>query len=247
MEEISSLSGHWLELVTAIYLIGMILYGHHKGFIRLAVSATALLITLAAVKYAQPHVIEWIKQDTDIYESMKESIAESIGIDRIIEETGEKNDASVKNEKSLIDELPIPKQMKKLLEENNHVDVYKEIGVQYFRDYVAGYLADLILKAAVFVVLFFAVYLILQVIVIWLDLIAKLPVLSGINKMAGAILGGIQAVIFLWVACLVFTMFSRTGIGKSVLAQISTSAWLSWIYDHNLLSNLFLGLIRIGW
>lgn len=244
MEELSSLSGHWLEIVTAIYLIGMVVYGHHKGFIRLAVSASALLITLVTVKYAQPHVVEWIERDTDIYETMKESVAESIGIDKIIEST---EDTSLKNEQSIIDKLPIPGQMKALLEGNNHIEVYKEIGAEYFRDYVGGYLTDLIIKAAVFVVLFFVVYLILQIIVIWLDLIAKLPVLSGINKMAGAILGGIQAMIFLWVACLVFTMLSRTGIGKAVLSQIDTSTWLSWIYDHNLLSYLFLGLIRTVW
>ena len=240
MEDLSRLSGHWLELVTAVYLIGMMIYGHHKGFIRLAVSAAALFITLITVKYAQPYVVDWVKQDTDIYETMKEKMAESIGIDKIIEETGKTEDA-------MIDELPIPGQMKAFLEENNHIEVYKEIGVEYFRDYVGGYLSDLILKAAVFVILFFAVYLILQVVMIWLDLIAKLPILSGINKMAGAILGGIQAMIFIWVACLVFTMFSRTGIGSAILAQIDASPWLSWIYDHNMLSYLVLGIIRTVW
>lgn len=247
MEEISSLSEHWLEIVTAVYLIGMILYGHHKGFIRLTVSAAALMITLITVKYAQPYVMEWIKEDTNIYESVKESMTEGIGIDKIIEETEKNNNGMQKDEKTIIEELPIPEQMKMLLEENNHIEVYKKIGVEYFRDYVGGYLADLILKTTVFVILFFVVYLILRGVIIWLDLIAKLPVLSGINKIAGAILGGVQAMIFFWIACLVFTMLSRTGIGKTVLTQIGMSTWLSWIYDHNMLSYLFLGLIRTVW
>ena len=37
---------NWVEIVVAIYLLGMILYGHYKGFIRLAVSMAALIVTL---------------------------------------------------------------------------------------------------------------------------------------------------------------------------------------------------------
>ena len=147
----------------------------------------------------------------------------------------------------IIETLPIPEQMKQLLVENNNIEVYKMMGVEFFRDYVAGYLADMILKAAVFVVLFFIIYIILQVGVTWLDLIARLPILSGINKMAGALLGAVQAMIFIWILCLVFTVLSGTEIGGMVLAQISASPWLSWIYNHNMLSYLILGLIRSVW
>ena len=247
MEYLSNLSGHWLEIITALYLIGMILYGHHKGFIRLAVSATALLITIFAVKYAQPFVIDWLKYDTDIYETMKESMVENIGIDEILEEMGLGETTRKEDEWMIIEELPIPDQMKDLLVENNNIEVYKMMGVEFFRDYVGGYLADMILKAAVFVVLFLVVYLALQILMVWLDLIAKLPILSGINKIAGAILGGVQAMLFIWIACLILTIFSRTELGSAALSQISASPWLSWIYDHNMLSYLVLGLIRSVW
>ena len=44
---------NWLQILVAIYLLGMILHGHYRGFIRLAVSFTALIITLIIV-----HIIE---------------------------------------------------------------------------------------------------------------------------------------------------------------------------------------------
>ena len=129
----------------------------------------------------------------------------------------------------IIEELPIPEQMKRLLTENNNIEVYKMMGVEFFRDYVGGYLADTILKATVFMVLFLAVFIVLQIVVIWLDLIAKLPILSGINKIAGAVLGGVEALIFIWIVCLILTAFSGTGFGKTALTQIDASIWLSWI------------------
>ena len=44
MEISAELSVRWLEVAVAVYLIGMVLYGHHKGFIRLVVSALAIVI-----------------------------------------------------------------------------------------------------------------------------------------------------------------------------------------------------------
>lgn len=247
MEVMSIVSKHWLEIAVAGYVLSMVLYGHYKGFIRLAVSAAALVITLVTVNYTMPYVTEWLKNDTPVYENMKEKITESIGIDEILSNLEIDEHTEKADEWQIIDELPVPEQMKKLLVENNNIEVYKIMGVEIFRDYVCGYLADMILKAAVFIVLFLIIYILLQILVVGLDLIARLPILSGINKMAGAVLGGVQAMIFIWIGCLIFTMFSGTELGSSVMAQINASTWLSWIYDHNMLSYLILGLIRSVW
>ena len=74
MEISAELSVHWLEIAVAVYLIGMVLYGHYKGFIRLAVSALAIVITLASVHVAMPLVTEWIKNDTAVYGTIKDGI-----------------------------------------------------------------------------------------------------------------------------------------------------------------------------
>lgn len=247
MEIVSKLSGHWMEVITAVYLIGMVLYGHYKGFIRLAVSATALLITLVTVNYTMPYVTDWLKNDTPVYETMKEKMAESVGVDDILDKMGIQGNTQKEDEWMIIDELPVPEQIKRLLVENNNIEVYRMMGVEFFRDYVGGYLADTVLKAAVFILLFLVVFIVLQILVIWLDLIAKLPILSGINKITGAMLGGAEALVFIWIFCLVLTVFSRTGFGSAALEQIDASPWLSWIYDHNILSYLVLGLIRSVW
>lgn len=246
-EIVSKLSGHWLEIVVAVYFFARVLYGHHKGFIRMAVSAAAMLITLVAVNYTMPYVTDWLKQDTPVYEKLQEKIAEKIRIDEILNEMGQGTILPKEDEWQIIEELPVPEQMKRLLAENNNIEVYKIMGVEFFRDYIGGYLADMILKVAVFLVLFLIIYIVLQILVIGLDLIARLPILSGINKIAGAVLGGVQAMFFLWIACLVLTMFSGTELASSILERINASTWLLWIYDHNMLSYLILGLIRSVW
>ena len=247
MEIMAKLSEHWLEVAVAVYLLAMVLHGHYKGFIRLAVSATAMLITLVTVHYIMPYVTDWLKYDTPVYETMKEKMAESVGIDEILDRLGLEGYTQKADEWLIIEELPLPEQMKDLLVENNNIEVYRMMGVEFFRDYVGGYLADTVLKAAIFVILFVLIYLALKVLVIWLDLIAKLPILSGINKIAGAVLGGVQALVFIWILCIVLTVFARTELGEIVFAQVTASPWLSWLYNHNILANLILGLIRSIW
>ena len=45
---------NWLSILAACYLIGMMLYGHYRGFLRLAVSMAALLIALVGVRVMMP-------------------------------------------------------------------------------------------------------------------------------------------------------------------------------------------------
>ena len=65
---------NWLPVLVALYLAGMVLYGHYRGFIRLAVSLTALIITLVIVRLALPYVTDYIQENTTISESVKESV-----------------------------------------------------------------------------------------------------------------------------------------------------------------------------
>ncbi len=246
MEYISTLSGRWLEVITAAYLLGMVLYGHHKGFIRLAVSAFALLITLGAVHFGQPYVTEWLKQDTPVYDSLRASMTDGMDFDRIFDDLGTGDDVEKSDEWLAIERLPIPEQLKTKLADNNKEEVYEQMGVHMFEDYIGGFLADTVLKAAVYIGLFVVVFVLLHVVMTWLDIIAKLPILSGINKLSGSVLGGAEALVFIWIFCIVLTALSGTDLGKSALSQINASPWLSWIYDHNILSYFALGLVRGG-
>ena len=72
---------------------------------------------------------------------------------------------------------------------------------------------------------------------------ARLPILSGVNKLAGAALGGAEGLIFLWLAFLLITAFSTTEWGMNLNRMIESSSWLSFLYDNNLLAKFVMSLI----
>lgn len=133
MEGVSGFSGHWLEILAAVYLVGMVLYGHYRGFIRLCVSALALVISLVTVRVALPYVTEWLKNDTPVYESIRQGMADAVGLDGLLDGvldigagTGG-SDAGI-GERRTIEELKLPEQMKRILIENNNREVYQMLG-----------------------------------------------------------------------------------------------------------------------
>ena len=44
---------NWLQIIVGLYLLGMVLYGHYRGLIRLAVSMLALVVTLVVFTLSQ--------------------------------------------------------------------------------------------------------------------------------------------------------------------------------------------------
>lgn len=232
---------NWLSIVVFVYLIGMVLYGHHKGFIKLAVSMVALAATIILVNIAMPGVTSLLKEKTPIYTAIQGSMEK-------IATAYEGNQGSEELpafQRQAIEQMNLPQQLKQVLIENNNNEVYQMLGVHAFIDYVTSYLANIILNIIGFVAMFIIVYIIIQLAMRWLDLVAKLPVLSGMNQLAGAVLGGLQGLVFLWILCLIVTACSGTEWGMAVIKQIESSTWLSFLYDFNLLSKIVIGAIKV--
>lgn len=231
---------NWVQIVVAIYLLGMILYGHYKGFIRLAVSMAALIVTLVIVHVAMPKAAVFIKENTPVYswiaEQTKTTIESAIGIEDDIQVPAE--------QRQVIEGLSLPKDVKQMLLENNNSRMYEILGVNAFVEYIGNYLANMILNWAGFVIMFLVVYILLRLVMKWLDIMAKLPVLSGMNQIAGAILGGIQGLFFLWLISLLLTACASTFWAAPILRQVEASPWLSFLYHYNLLSKLAVGILR---
>jgi len=221
---------HWLAVGTAVFLAAMILHGHYRGFLRIAVSMTALVLSLIIVRLAMPYRTTFLKQNTAIHHVIKQGVLKVAGAETETEETAQLPAA----QRILIEQLNLPDQMKEALIENNNNEVYRMLGVDRFVDYISAYIANMVLTVLGAFLLFIIVYVALRLLMRWLDLIARIPIISGINQIAGAVLGGIQGFLLLWVFCLIVSACSKTEWSSSVIEQINGSVWLSFLYRNNI-------------
>ena len=140
-------------------------------------------------------------------------------------------DAQIK----IIEDSEIPDFLKDSLLENNNSEIYKEFGVNTFPEYVASYVSNMAINVVSFLVTFLFVSILVKALIVAVDLLSVLPLVHGLNRIAGAVLGLGFSLIIIWVGFLVITLIYTTEIGKTCFEMISENALLTFLYEKNIL------------
>ena len=251
-------------IVIVIFLLFMI-RGYRRGLIKSLASVISLVASLALVSFVTPYVSQFLQEQTPVYTYVMERCQESftVTLDEADEKTEEseteEGDVSLKKgnnndtvgnvagtissqlQKNAIEELPLPSVLKNLLIRNNTEKIYKDLAVNSFNDYVPKFMANLIMNIISFVVTWLIVASFIWLAVMTLDVIANLPIIHGINQMLGLVLGAGQALVIVWIAFLVITVFASTAIGKQLMEMIEKNVLLNQLYN----GNVFLKLLQM--
>lgn len=252
---------NWLLYGTlGILAVGLIV-GYIKGALRIAVSLVAVVVTWILIVAIAPYVTDaamkytpiddWIESRCEalLIMNMTNALAEQTGIEESAEIdlsafsdrlTGV--EISRQEQAQIIENSDVPEIFKEYLQENNNKEIYSLIGAESFADYIAKGLTHLIMQILTAIVLFVVISIILKVIICVLDIIAWLPIIGGINRAAGAVLGLAVALVVIWSLFLIFTLFYTTAAGKEIFTQIEKSTILSFLYKNNIILKIITGL-----
>lgn len=231
---------HWLSIAAGVFLVGTMLYGHYRGLLRQCVSLGALILTIIAVKIATPYVADFIKANPAVRENATDFIIEVSGWEPPAEDAGVLPAA----QRMAIEKMKLPQSVKNVLLENNNSEFYKLLGVDRFEEYISTCLADMLINTVGSVLVFAVSYVAIHLVIRWLDLLSRLPILCGLNQMAGGVVGLAEGFLILWIAGFVLSFFTETPVGQMLEEQINKSIWLSLIYRYNLMNLLLGGLIK---
>lgn len=230
---------HWLPAAAAVFLTGMVLYGHHRGFLKQCISVGALVLTICLVKSVTPAATDFIESDPRIRSWAAEAVLAASGW----QEPGEAEVQTPSVQRTAIEGLKLPEPVKDILIENNNSEFYHILGVDQFTDYVSTCLADMVIHGICSLVIFVLSYILIRILIRWLDLIARLPIICGLNQLAGAFLGLAQGLLLLWIGGIVLKFFSAAPVGQLLEQQINASVWLSLLYQYNPFDFLIHGFI----
>ena len=197
-----------------VFLIAMIAYGYMRGFIKIVLSmvATIATIVLAAVLTIP---FSGVLKNTGIGEGIEASVREIVEQARIVDEDS-------------VMELDFPEAILEPIAQGT-ADAQDTI-----QEYVIDELTDTIIKALTFLILTLIIYIVIRIIIAVLDVFSKLPIINGINKWAGAVIGLVQGLLFIWIASLVMMAFSDKSWAQDVFRQINDNGFLSFIYNNNM-------------
>ena len=132
-----------------------------------------------------------------------------------------------------IQQADIPNVFKSLLTVNNNSEIYQQLGVETFAQYVGSYLAKLIINIVAFLITFVLISIILRAIVFALDIVSSLPGVGIVNRLAGGVIGMVGAMVIVWTLYIIITLMYTTTVGKELFQMIQENQFLTMLYEYN--------------
>ncbi len=218
---------NWLLIAVLAVLAVCAFRGMKVGLIKTVFSVCSTVIVLLLTVWISPQVSQWMQGNENVFGYF------SGQVDQVIDfsEVGE----TISEQMEFINNLPLPGKLKEAIQENNNADTYAQLAVRDFEDYVVNYLTCVIVNAVAFVITFLVLRIAVTILSLALDLVSRLPVIHGINKLAGLAAGLIHGIILVWIAFVLITMFGGSEFGSNTLRLIGESRILEILYDNNLI------------
>lgn len=249
-------------LTTVLALLaGFTIMGYWRGFVRIVLSLVSMVLLLALVSFATPHITDYLKAHTGVYEDLAELCSGKIqqAMEQMLEqnpdhasgqslegqpEQGSGPDGAGQTVEPL-DGFAMPKAwLEQILEKaEDALGQTAEKGGLY--QHAGNYVADWILNGIVFWAVFVLLSIVLRFVIGLLDIVAKLPVINGANRLLGAAVGLIQGLLVVWLLMFLVSLACTSGIGGMIIENISKNAFLSFLYQHNLILYFFHFMFRI--
>lgn len=223
-----------LIIVLAVLITGAV-RGYKKGFLRLAVWFAGLIAVLFIVTKISPYVSDYIIENTSLYDRLRVRI-----ITAYEQENAKDTPALTEGagEDETIDSFGFPDLISNSLKTNNKSDIYDKLAVSLFKDYIAGYLSALSIKAGTFVGLFVVLALAELVLILAIKILEKIPVLRTFNRLLGMATGITLSLVFVWIFFIAVMMFFGHSFGGWVFAQVKASRILTYLFNNNILFDL---------
>lgn len=228
---------NWMLIIVIATLVFYSLRGRRKGFIKTVFTIFSTIISILLTMWLVPYVSKVVQSNDDIVNYVSENISSKLISDNV------ENNRS--DEIKYIEKLPLPSIIKSRLIENNTNDVYDALLTNNFQGYINRMITLLILNFFVFLILCFIIKIGLYIISNVLNLISYLPIINGLNRIAGTLVGFLHGIIIVWIGFIVVTVFSSSTLASNLFNQINESRILSCIYNNNLILNFLTDVGRI--
>lgn len=107
-------------------------------------------------------------------------------------------------------------------------------------DVIASKTTDFAVRALAFVLVLLIVVIAFHLLAAAIDLIAKLPLIGGVNRLLGAAAGFVKGMLLVWIVFAFAAMAAATTPGGLLVKEIYRSPLLQWVYENNLVLSILL-------
>lgn len=226
---------NWVLILVIAILAGYTLTGYAKGFLKIVYSLISWVVILVFVSIATPHIHDYLKNNTDIYNKVVAYCEEAIRekAEQEIEESDGDMPALTENElfAAIAEKLPedLLQNIKEQAEELTG-DLMENYGLY---EKTAVTMADLVLKGISTIAAMLAGAILSAFISVILGFIAKLPLIGFANRILGLAAGAANGLLIVWLAFYLVAVLCTTQMGSEVITHINANEFLTYLYENN--------------
>ncbi|WP_054742718.1 CvpA family protein [Cellulosilyticum ruminicola] len=222
-----------LDLIILGVLLIFAFVGMHRGLIDEIVTLLGSLGALILSFIVYP-LINIILKLTPLYTYINEWVREKVVTIQFGNGVQSQGQAIVRNFTWL------PDFMSETLVKNNNPEVYKALGANNIIDYVSISITNIIMSMLALLI----TWLVLKVVLVGSvriigKFVAKLPVISSLNKVGGFGIGIIKGLLTFWVITLVVPCIIAIPSYGGLETLIEGSVLFKWLYENNLVLLVF--------
>lgn len=241
-------------IVILAILTGMFI-GFRRGFLRSVFKLLTAILSIVLSYVLAPVIANWVITYTDWDDSLQISIATqientarqqmksqletSVGQYGIVV-TDDMVDAAMNTQLSedqqegMLNQISMPENVRQNLVENT-LQQTAGYSAQLFYGYIAGTLAKMIVRMVVYVATFVIISLLLFILYVIFSMVMRMASLGGMNRFMGAVFGGTQMLIYVWIVFIGIHYLVGTPAGAFLEKQIEGNVFLRILDQYNLI------------
>ncbi len=217
----------WLFWGFVIVIAIFAIRGYCRGFIKVAFSLVAIILSIILVSVLTPYVKDVLVNRTDVYEKLSEKCTQAV--EKKYQSHTKEEDPENEDEVLEGANISLPFAVKATMNVLNQ----GKASVEGLYEKAGRTVAMWILCALSFVLTLIIVRIIISLIEGALDLVTKLPVVHGTNQILGVAAGLLQGLLVIWIGCIILTVFCTSDTFDIIYKEIASNKYLQFVYEHN--------------
>lgn len=226
-----------LLIVVLLIFAGFGLHGYLRGLVRVVFSLVAVFLSIGFATALAPYTAHFLQTQTPIYDTIQEKCVD------YLQSTvnGEIQQKAQDQEEISVYGMKVPREIQEMFLENaaGQADSFMENAGIYEK--LGDFVAEQVIQRLAWVVSFIVVLILLAVVVHFLDIIARLPVLENINRIGGLAAGLLEGLVVVWILLFVIVLCQGTDFGREMMASVEGNFFLKVLHENNLLEQLIMG------
>ncbi|MCR4745159.1 MAG: CvpA family protein [Lachnospiraceae bacterium] len=227
------MTAEYILAAVVIVMCYFVINGARQGFLRVVFSLLSSIIALFLVSYLTPTLSKFITNHTALYNIISTKLYGALG-------KYASSAVGTEAQTETINSFSLPAVVKELLLMNNTSEGYNSLFASVFEDYIVIALTKLIINVLSLIIIFLIIKILIRSITSILDIIDKIPVFHGINRLMGAAAGFAEGFIIISFFFLVMTLFTGDEIGRDFYEIVGSNVILSFIYNNNIFFKLII-------